>query len=111
MCRLYHHCQKCIDVDHVDCPEWAPYKYRGIVDKLTGKKSIQCLNKSNSCRKHHCECDQKLAFDLKAQEQKWNQNFSQKSGFKKEQGEDSFINYISRIRNCIVCFFNCLIFR
>jgi hypothetical protein len=45
ICKKYQNCQRCIDNDHVDCPEWAPYKYKGQIDKVTGKKHLTCLNK------------------------------------------------------------------
>lgn len=79
VCKRYHKCQQCINQDYVDCPEWAGYKYRGIIDKKTGKKRIECLNKSG-CRKDHCECDSKLAQDLAEYEMLWDPMLNQQYG-------------------------------
>ena len=81
MCRNYHQCQRCIDMDHVDCPAWAPYKYRGNIDPVTGLKRLQCKNKNGSCRRHHCECDKKLAMDLSKITTDWQPQFSIIGGF------------------------------
>lgn len=80
ICKKYHNCQRCIDKDHVDCPEWAPYKYKGRIDKATGKKYLQCLNKPNSCRRNHCECDKRLAEQLAEYELAWNPEYSMAFG-------------------------------
>lgn len=45
ICKKYHNCQRCINKDYNDCPEWAPYKYKGRQDPTTGQKYLECLNK------------------------------------------------------------------
>lgn len=80
VCKKYHSCQRCIDSDYVDCPVWAPYKYDGKIDKVTGKKIIRCKNKPGTCRRNHCECDKKLAEDLAEYEMVWNPTLSLQMG-------------------------------
>lgn len=76
ICKKYQNCQRCIDNDHVDCPEWAPYKYKGQIDKVTGKKHLTCLNKPGTCRRNHCECDKHLAEQLSEYEMSWQPEYS-----------------------------------
>jgi len=87
VCKRYHNCQRCIDKDYVDCPEWAPYRYNGKVDKATGKRTIKCNNKQGTCRRNHCECDKKLAEDLAEYEMLWNPTLSLQFGGFDRHGE------------------------
>jgi len=80
VCKKYHNCQRCVDHDYVDCPAWAPYRYSGKVDKITGKKIIKCNNRPGTCRRNHCECDKKLAEDLAEYEMLWNPTLSLQMG-------------------------------
>jgi hypothetical protein len=80
VCKKYHNCQRCVDHDYVDCPEWAPYRYSGKIDKATGKKVLKCNNKPGTCRRNHCECDKKLAEDLAEFEMVWNPTLSLQMG-------------------------------
>lgn len=76
ICKKYHNCQRCINKDYNDCPEWAPYKYKGRQDPTTGQKYLECLNKEGSCRRNHCECDKRLAEQLAEYEMAWNPQYS-----------------------------------
>lgn len=76
ICKKYHNCQRCINKDYNDCPEWAPYKYKGLQDATTGQKYLECLNKEGSCRRNHCECDKRLAEQLAEYEMAWNPQYS-----------------------------------
>ena len=96
ICKKYHNCQRCINKDYNDCPEWAPYKYKGRTDPSTGQKYLECLNKESgriskeyqlgdsafksliqegSCRRNHCECDKRLAEQLAEYELAWNPEY------------------------------------
>lgn len=76
ICKKYHNCQRCINHDYNDCPEWAPYKYKGRVDQTTGTRYLECLNKEGTCRRNHCECDKRLAEQLAEYEMAWNPQYS-----------------------------------
>jgi len=76
ICKKYHNCQRCINKDYNDCPEWAPYKYKGRVDQTTGQRYLECLNKEGTCRRNHCECDKRLAEQLAEYELTWDPQYS-----------------------------------
>jgi len=91
-CKNFHQCYNCVKRDFVIDKEQAncdgtsrSYRFRGFIDPVTNQKHIECLNDPGSCKRAICECDKKLAMDLRENEFKWNIFNHQKwGGFEKE---------------------------
>jgi len=80
VCQRFHKCISCVNLDHVDCPDWAPYTFKTNKSRASGEKNIVCKNKRGTCRRHHCECDRKMAMDLVALESQHSPYFSHANG-------------------------------
>ena len=95
VCQRFHKCISCVNMDHVDCPDWAPYTFKTNLSRATGEKNLVCKNKvkthvfkllnpltpqRGSCRRHHCECDKKMAMELVALESQHSPYFSHANG-------------------------------
>lgn len=70
-CKSFHQCYRCVNKDFVqeagqeNCDgSNRSYRFKGVVDEVTGKKEIVCLNNKGSCKRGICECDKALAEDL-----------------------------------------------
>ncbi|CBY36619.1 unnamed protein product [Oikopleura dioica] len=75
-CRQHHVCTTCLSDKHKTqkstcLPEDNIYKL--IID--TEAKELDCSLNKNSCRRDICECDKRLAMDLKTHEHEWNVNY------------------------------------
>lgn len=87
-CKAFHQCYSCVNKDFVEGKGQAKcdgtgrsYRFKGIIDPVTGGKEIQCLNEEGSCRRSICECDKTLAKDLSRLENEWDFTHHQKWGF------------------------------
>lgn len=91
-CKRFQQCYACVKKDFVEEKQQAncdgtgrSYKFKGIVDPVTGQKQILCLNAEGSCKRAICECDKKLAEELSGLEFKWNiVNHQRWGGFNKD---------------------------
>lgn len=91
-CKSFHQCYRCVNKDFVQeagqesCDGTSrSYRFKGVIDAVTGQKEIVCLNKRGTCKRAICECDKALAEDLSTLEFKWNIMHHQRwGGFKKE---------------------------
>jgi len=45
VCQRFHKCISCVNLDHVDCPDWAPYTFKTNKSRASGEKNIVCKNK------------------------------------------------------------------
>ena len=45
ICQRFHKCISCVNLDHVDCPDWAPYTFKTNKSRASGEKNIVCKNK------------------------------------------------------------------
>ena len=45
VCQRFHKCISCVNMDHVDCPDWAPYTFKSNKSRATGEKNVVCKNK------------------------------------------------------------------
>lgn len=92
-CKSFHHCYSCLKYDFVrdqgqeNCDGTSrSYRFRGFIDPVTKVKHIECLNEPGSCKRSICECDKKLAMDLRELEFTWNIYHHQKwGGFDKSE--------------------------
>ena len=73
--KNFHQCYNCVKRDFVIDKEQAncdgtsrSYRFRGFIDPVTNQKHIECLNDPGSCKRAICECDKKLAMDLRENE-------------------------------------------
>jgi len=91
-CKSFHQCYRCVNKDFVQEAGQAScdgtsrsYRFKGIVDEVTGSKQIVCLNKPGTCKRGICECDKALADDLSDLEFKWDiMNHQRWGGFSKD---------------------------
>jgi|ERR1711990_4261 len=72
-CRAHNRCHYCAREDFAaKCDMTSPYKFMAAEDEVTGERYINCLNPEGSCKRNICECDRKLAYDLREAEFNWN---------------------------------------
>ncbi|CBY20347.1 unnamed protein product [Oikopleura dioica] len=73
-CRRHGRCNLCANRDFGEetCDQFTPYGFEAKQDPVTGEKYIKCLDKEGTCGRSVCECDVKLAYDLKDLEFSWN---------------------------------------
>lgn len=93
-CKRQSECYKCAEMDNNEdkCePSTTSYKYRLIYDDNDPdnhmKKSIECMDQPRKlgmgrlgCKRAICECDKKLAEDLRLQYSTWNINYHSEQG-------------------------------
>lgn len=78
-CKNFHQCYKCIQKDFVKengqktCDGTdRSYRFRGFVDPVTQQRQIECTNDLGTCKRSICECDKRLAEELRDEEFTWN---------------------------------------
>ena len=103
-CKRQNHCYECAKIDHPDhpkscAPDVTSYKFRLYHDPSDPtnhwKNSIECTDEPSermkpkhfvrySCSRSLCECDKKLAEDLRAEFYEWTLKNKQSEGFDKD---------------------------
>ena len=74
-------CYECAKMENPKCQgDRVKYKYALNVHKLTGEKSIDCLNKKGSCARNICECDKRWSENLAIFEEDFNPFFHKNRG-------------------------------
>lgn len=94
-CFDFKQCYHCLVDEHDDDNLTHDGKCRGeelgyrvdlLTDSVTGKKSLQCLNKAGTCRRNICECDKRLAEQFSKYEAEWNESYhANRGGFNRDE--------------------------
>ena len=82
-CKTFNQCYECAKLGNGvlkgtgdRCEgEYTKYRFKLQSNSDTGEKSIACTNKRNTCERHICECDRKLAENLQKWEMIWHENY------------------------------------
>jgi hypothetical protein len=77
VCKKQKECYLCAKKDHEEefpevksletricSPDMVGYKFKAIIDPVTGKPAVECTNIPNTCRRRICECDKRFAEQL-----------------------------------------------
>lgn len=88
-CAHLSQCYKCLESEHSDEPNECDAGARGynvnlIQDKVTGEKSLECMDKPGRCRRNICECDRAFAYAIAAEEANWDRALLKKKGFDRD---------------------------
>jgi len=78
-CKSFNQCYECAKLGNgkiagtgSQCVgEHTKYRYQLIVNNETGEKSIRCRNPPDTCQRHICECDKRMAEGLAHWEDSW----------------------------------------
>merc|ERR1712176_374053 len=88
-CKNFNQCYECAKLGNTEAGiEPAPtcdgevtkYRFKLIHNMDDDSKSIECMNKPDTCERRICECDKKLAENLAKYESTWNENFHTRLG-------------------------------
>lgn len=80
-CKNFFQCYDCAKIEDPTCQgDKVKYKYRLLQHKLTGKKSIECVNKEGTCQRNICECDKRWSEKLANFEDDFNPKFHKNRG-------------------------------
>jgi hypothetical protein len=101
-CRSMSRCYECAKIDFgKECnTELLNYRWHGFLD-TDGHKTIQCDDEAGSCERTICDCDKRLAEDLRENERVWDLHNHQKWGefnreFKCFQTEERFSDVLNK---------------
>lgn len=88
-CKNFNQCYECAKLGNSEAGiEPAPtcdgevtkYRFKLLHNIDDDSKSIECMNKPDTCERRICECDKKLAENLARYESTWNENFHTRLG-------------------------------
>jgi len=70
-CRSLSMCYHCIQSEETCSPD-VKYEFIGLEDSATGDRAIMCLNPTGSCERNVCECDKRMAEELRRESETFN---------------------------------------
>jgi len=78
-CKTFNQCYECAKLGNGQIQDTGPecqgahtkYRFQLITNTDNGEKSIRCRNPENTCARHICECDKKMAESLSKWEDTW----------------------------------------
>lgn len=89
ICQKYQQCTQCVkfdqtgkDIDNGDGPtecNWGNGRYE--ISFVQGSERVDCTSNKGDCAVDLCTCDEELAFELAANQDKFNAKMSSKRGF------------------------------